>query len=123
MKKAFLVFMLMMGIYKLKAQTSFPLNPKDTTAGSKMYQKFFSGQGDTLAKKLNPFFKPQKLNGVLNYYAFNKQPIDHMPIARLHNTSKTPIIKLYNDSKMPVIVPSTNQLIVVPGPNNGLAKP
>lgn len=118
MKKAFLVFMLMMGVYQLKAQTLFPLNPKDTTAGSKMYQKFFAKPGDTLAGKLSPFTKLQGLNNLSNYYALNKQPIDHMPIARLHNTSKMPIIKLYNDSKMPVIVPSTNQVIIVPGPIN-----
>ncbi|MGZ3756419.1 MAG: hypothetical protein ACXVAY_06725 [Mucilaginibacter sp.] len=123
MKKAFLVFMLMMSVYQLKAQTLFPLNPKDTTAGSKMYQKFFFKPGDTLAGKLNPFFNPQVLNGKANYLAFNKQPTDHMPIARLHNTSKMPIIKLYNDSKMPIISPSTNQVIVVPGPANPPAKP
>jgi hypothetical protein len=123
MKKAFLVFMLMMGVYQLKAQSLFPLNPRDTTAGSKMYQKFFSGPGDSLAAKLNPFFKLQALNGKSNYLAFIKQPIDHMPIAKLRNTSKTPIFKLYNDSKMPIISPSTNQVIVVPGPNNPLAKP
>lgn len=118
MKKAFLALMLIMGVYRLKAQTLFPLNPKDTTVGSKMYQKFFFKPGDTLAGKLNPFFKLKALNNLSNYYAFNKQPIDHMPIARLHNTSKMPIIKLYNDSKMPVISPSTNQVIVVPGPIN-----
>jgi len=108
MKKVLLLVLIMAGVSRVKAQIVMPL--RVDTLSSNLFKNNLDKKPDTLGRRfLKPFkWNPAPMNHLDNKLAIANEdisPVDHMPIAHLHNNSNMPVAKVTNNSKMPVVNP------------------
>jgi hypothetical protein len=95
MKKALILFLLISGVYQLKAQELFRINPADTL--SKNLNRSLLVKPDLTSPLLN--FNGNYWNG----FAKNTtSPEDHMPVIVLNGNDRMPVVKLGGYYTMPV---------------------
>ena len=99
MKKALLIFLLMAGVYQLKAQQFFAVKPADSLKNDLLNK--LKAKPDERLKLFQP---KSNLLQPLQFAALNRTSnnVDRMPIAVLSGNSKMPVVKLGGYYTMPV---------------------